>query len=170
MQRILSSLVCLTLLFAACSSTPSEPEGRWFEAEVEAPSDRVLWKIALLSAERMSFPLAQLDPGSRQFVTGWRTNLQPFSGDGDRTRAEVRLVPVSTGRWQVQARVQRQVNKALVAPLDPTRAEWEWVQDDVVQAEILLRRVVSALDPDFEPGEETQDAAERRIRAAAQRP
>ena len=32
-----------------------------------------------------------LDPSSGVIVTGWRTQLAPFSGDGNRKRAEVRM-------------------------------------------------------------------------------
>jgi len=156
------ALLSTLLVLAPCSSTPSEPDGSWREVEVSAPSDQVLWKIALLAAGRMDFPLTgRLDPSSGKFVTGWRTSLQPFSGAGNRTRAEVRMEPVSQGRWRVRAHVQKQVNQALVHPLDPTRAEWEWTGDDVLQAEILLRHVVSSLDPALEIQDGSEAPGER---------
>jgi hypothetical protein len=141
-----------TLPLCACSALgSSEPAPSWQSAVVESPSDRVLWKITLLSVERMGFPLASgLDPSSGIVTTGWKTNLQPFSGDGTRARAEVRIEAEGPRQWRVRAHVQKQVNKSLVAPLDPTRAEWEWVPDDSTQTSILLRHIVAAFEPDLE--------------------
>jgi len=160
-DRFRSVLPFLVLLVCgACGSMTlyPEPDANWREAEVESPSDRVLWKIILLQVERLGYPITGgLDPSSGEIRTGWRTNLQPFSSKGHRERAEVHMKPVEKGLWTVSTRVQRQINKALADPLDPSRAEWEWDAEDVVGAEILLRHVVSAMSPQLEVDEEEDE-------------
>ncbi len=150
----LLSIALVSLLATACGSTaPREPDAVWREADLESPSDRVLWKIALLSAEQAGFPLAGgLDPASGVIVSGWRTELAPFSREGNRKRAEIRMEPTGPRQWHVRTRVQKQLNMSLSAPLDATRAEWEWAPEDVLTAEILLRRIVAAFDPVLEVG------------------
>ena len=89
-QRLLA--VLLLPLAAACSSASSGPEPVWQRDEVPAASDRVLWKIALLALDKQGYPLASgLDPSAMVVTTGWKTQLAPFSGEGFRTRAEVRI-------------------------------------------------------------------------------
>jgi len=166
-DRFRFALPLFVLFFCgACGSLSMhpEPDPVWREAEVESPSDRVLWKIVLLEVERMGFPITGgLDPSSGELQSGWLTNLQPFSGKGTRKRAEVHMKPVEKGRWLVRAHVAQQVNRALADPLDPSRAEWEWASEDVVSAEILLRHVVSAMSPTLEI-EEQEDDFERLMR------
>ena len=169
MNRSLSPSLALFALLSvtSCGSLrDKEPEPLWQEMQVEAPSDRVLWKLALLSVEKVGFPLAGgLDPSSGVITSGWRTNLQPFQGEGYRMRAEVRLSPTGPGRWAVGARVKKQINDALVAPLDPTRAEWEWAPDDPLVARVLLQHIRSYLDPEIEIGEESpEDPVEALLR------
>jgi len=145
-------LAFLTLApVVACRSKPSEPEPIWRKSEVVAASDRVLWKVTLLALERQGYPLAGgLDPSSLEVTTGWKMNLAPFSKEGFRRRAEVRMEPAGPGRWRIQARVKRQVNKSLAKPLDPQYADWEWVDEDVEAATILIQHIRARLAPDIE--------------------
>ncbi|HED66194.1 MAG TPA: hypothetical protein ENJ09_11640 [Planctomycetes bacterium] len=146
--RRIPALLSLVLLFGGCASTPSAPRPKWQEVEVHAPSDRVLWKLTLLQVERLGFPLTSgLDPSAGEILTGWRTNLMPFRGQGDRRRLEVRLDAIEPGLWRVRAHVQRQRNMSLTSPLDPRRAEWEWAGDVDSEASIFLNHVLTALDP-----------------------
>jgi len=150
MRRTLPLLFLCLLggLALSCSSTPKEPKGKWVDEQLHAPSDRVLWQVALLAVQKMRFPLAAgLDPSEGVIHTGWKTTLQPFQGEGFRERAEIEVSPVEPGLWQVRARVKRQTNESLVAPLDPTRAEWEWAPDNPNSALILVQHM-RALLPD----------------------
>ena len=159
--------LCLVLFLAlgasACmSSGPREPSAVWREIELESPSDRLLWQIALLSADQAGFPLTGgLDPSSGVILTGWRTQLQPFSGKGNRKRAEIRMEPKGPRQWLVRTRVQKQINRSLVAPLDASRAEWEWAPEDSLAAEILLRHIVATINPALEVGEDPKAAQAR---------
>ena len=133
----------LCLLAAGCSSLGNkEPEGSWVEAEVSAPSESVVWSLSLLALEKMNFPRGgSAVPSDRRVVSGWQTNLAPFSRKGYRLRAELEMEPLSPGQWKLRSRVAKQINEAQVAPLDASRAEWKWQPDDTVQAQILLQHI-----------------------------
>jgi len=149
LSKALAALLVLTS-FAACQ-TNKEPSGRWAEGMVKSPSDRVLWQVSRLSLRKMRFPSAgALDPASGKLKSGWKTQLHPFQGEGYRERAEVEIVPIEKGSWAVRTRVAKQVNEALVSPLDPSRAEWEWVSDDPNSAKILLTHITSLMEPEME--------------------
>jgi hypothetical protein len=170
---VLRTLVPLLLVLApvgACAWN-SEPEPRWRGVEVSAPSDRVLWKVTLLSMEKMGFPLAAgLDPGAMVATSGWRTTLAPFRGQGYRTQAEVRMEPVAPGRWHVDARVKRQTNESLAKPLDPRQAEWEWASDDELAATILLQHVRSFLETEIPLTERPADPIEAYLESIGEGP
>jgi len=154
MLRLL--LVTGLFLLAGCKSVArqeaeQEKLAQWREIEVEAPSDRMVWQLMLLSMQNQGFPLAGgTDPGARQVESGWKTDLQPFRGDGRRMRATLKLTPIEKGRWKIEARVMVQKNMNLVTPLDATRAEWEETADDPQTATILLQHVKSRLRPQLE--------------------
>jgi hypothetical protein len=154
------SALALVLLVAACGAAACTSVARrealdaklarWHTLEVEAPSDRVLWKLTLLVLESQGFaPLAGSDPGARQVESGWKTDPQPFRGEGERRRALVRLTPLVPGRWRLEARVRCEHNQNLVSPLDPARAEWEPAPDDEAAARILLQHIRSRLQPEL---------------------
>jgi hypothetical protein len=138
-----------TGLAGACATNP-EPPGVWREVELTAPSDRVLWQLSHLSLSKMDFPRGAVnDPASGTIQTGWRTRLHPFQGEGYRERAEIQIRPVESGSWMVRTRVGKQINEALLNPLDPSRAEWKWTRDDRNTAAILLMHIRSLLEPEL---------------------
>ncbi len=148
------SSVLLALLPACAALGNGEPSADWKEIEVAAPSETVLFKLALLTVESLGYPIAGgTDPHAGVIVSGWKTSLAPFKGEGYRLRAELEVEPVGSSRFKVRAHVQKQTNEALVNPLDPSRAEWEWTGDDPVQAEVLLQHVRSAVEPARAPSE-----------------
>jgi len=149
--RLAVLLALLAFPSVGCSSTPKEPEARWRTIEVEAPSDRMVWQLSLLALQNTGYPLASgTDSGARQVESGWKTDMQPFRGDGVRRRATIRLSPLEPGRWKLEARVKSEHNDNLVSPLDPTRAEWKPAPDDEQAAQILLMHVRARLKPAFE--------------------
>jgi hypothetical protein len=152
-QRILrgTANALLAVLPLACQSAPEEPDPTWREAEIEAPSERVLWKVALGALDRMGWPLAAgLDPSAGVAATGWKSDLHPFKGQGFRTLAELQIEPVASGRWRVRARVKKQVNDSLVKPLDARYADWKWTADDPALAAILIQHIQSELGIELE--------------------
>lgn len=162
-----TSLLALlvTLFLSACASTNKEPDPSWQAARIQAPSDRVLWKISLQSLQRLGFPLgAGLDPGSMHAESGWKVDLHPFRGNGQRTMAVVRMTPLERGVWKVEARVKRQTNQELARPLDPRYADWEWEPDDPETALVFLQHVRSALGASLAPSNEVDDPIEEWLR------
>jgi len=149
-SRALSFLLfaLLALATCACSSKPDEPDPSWKEVEVESRSERVLWNVLVLALQRQGYPLgAELDEPRLVALSGWRNHLAPFKGKGYRLRAELRAESVGGTRYRVSARVSKQLNQALVRPVDLAYAQWEWTDDDELAAEILLRHVESYFDP-----------------------
>ncbi len=153
---VLVALALLVPLAPACTSVARQEEldsreARWKTIEVSAPSDRVLWQLSMLAIQSQGYPLgAGTDTGARLIESGWKTDLQPFRGDGKRWRARMRLTPLEPGRWKLEARVQVEKNQNLVTPLDPVRAEWEHAPDDEGKAQVLLQHVRSRLGPELE--------------------
>lgn len=153
---MLRTLSVLCLLLAACTSVARQEEldskeARWKSVEVEAPSDRVVWQLMLLTLRTQGYPMAAgTDVGAGTIQSGWKTDLQPFRGEGERRRAILRMTPLEAGRWKVEARVQCETNENLVSPLQPELAEWEHAADDAVEAQVLLQHVRSRLTPDAE--------------------
>lgn len=149
------ALALLALPAAACTSYARQEaldskEARWSTIEVDAPSDRVVWQLALLALQSQGYPLASgTDPGARAVQSGWKTDLQPFRGEGERRRAMMRLAALEPGRWKVEARVQVEHNKNLVSPLDPARADWKPSADDEMAARTLLQHVRARLAPEL---------------------
>lgn len=155
MSRALPFLASLCLALACTSVARQEAldakEERWKSAEVEAPSDRVLWQLTLLSVQGQGFPLAAgSDLGSRKLESGWKIDLQPFKGQGSRRRAIVRLTPLEPGRWKVETRVRVEHNQNLVTPLDPVRAQWKTSADDEGGAQVILQHIRARLSPELE--------------------
>jgi len=155
-QLFLSCCLLVTLPAAGCESVArqeaqAEKEARWKTIEVAAPSDRMVWQLMLLALQSKGYPLAGgTDPGSRQVESGWKTDLQPFRGEGNRKRAVLKLSPIEKGRWKVEARVRVEKNENLVTPLDATRAEWKPTGDDAAEAAVLLQHVQARLRPELE--------------------
>ena len=157
-QWSLSCVLVVLAFCASCASNKAEPAGDWQIAEIESPSDRVLWKISLQALQKMGYPLgAGMDPGEMHVESGWKVDLHPFSGRGQRTLAVLDMRPKESGVWTVEARVKRQLNEELARPLDPRFADWQWDADDTDSARILLQHIRSALDPTFQTRERPAD-------------
>jgi hypothetical protein len=139
-------LVLGALVLGACGA-PGAPAANWAEVEADAPSQAVVFKLALIAVQGQGYPVSgTIDRGSGAIETGWYTNLQPFQGAGYRVRTVLEIQALSERRFRLRAHVQRQTNEAIVSPLDPTRAEWKWREDDLERARILLQHVRSALE------------------------
>jgi len=156
MFQNLKSLVLSLFLgtaFAACSTTPSEPDPVWMEDQVIAPSETVLWQATLSNMWRLGYPVgSQANPSELTIETGWKTQLSPFRGKGYRLMAEIRFErvpaePDGPAAWDVDVRVKKMVNMSLVKPLDAAYAEWEWRDDDEWEAAIILRHILADFPP-----------------------
>jgi hypothetical protein len=154
-------LACVLLLcvlpLGACTSVARQEaldakEARWKTIEVAAPSDRVVWQLSLLTLQGQGYPLASgTDSGARVVESGWKTDLQPFRGEGQRRQAVVRMSPLGPGRWKLEARVRCEHNMNLVTPLQAERAEWKPAPDDELAAQVLLQHIRARLAPELPP-------------------
>jgi hypothetical protein len=148
--RKLACLVLIALPFlGGCDTTQEEPEHIWTEEIVGAPSERLLWETTLQKLGRLGYPVgSSADSNALTITSGWKSQLSPFKGKGFRNQAEVRMVyDAENENWSVEVVVKRQVNMALVRPLDPAYAEWEWSADDEWEAAIILQHIMSAFPP-----------------------
>lgn len=137
-----------------CRSSAEGPDAVWQRGEVTAGSENLLWLVTRSALEGRGFPVgAGIDASAMTVRTGWRTELAPFRAKGVRRRAEVRYESLGSGRWAVEVRVQQQVNMDIVRPTDPTYAEWEWRDDDVQEARVLLQRLRSQLQQELDVSE-----------------
>ena len=145
-----STLACVALacifLGTSCSSAPKEPEPARIQDFVVAPSERLLWDTTIQTLGRLGYPVgASADPNALTITTGWKNQLSPFQGDGFRNQAEVTMdFDPQRGGWDMEVRIKHQVNMALVRPLDPAYAEWEWRADDQWEAAIILQHIRAA--------------------------
>jgi len=142
--------LCLVLALgvAGCNSTkksaPSASGG--VTSEIEAPSERLLWDVVVLSVQRENFPVGTgLDPSTRTAASGWRNDLAPFRGQGFRERAIVQIEPLGEGRFEVVVRVERELNMDIARPLDLSYADWKPDADDEDAALLILQSIRSQL-------------------------
>ena len=152
-RTLLPALAALAL--CACSSTDEEPDPAWVEGRVVAPSEGVLWTSTLTNLGRLGYPVgSQANQATMSVVTGWKNQLAPFRGKGFRQQVDLSYTPAEPPEdglyaWDARLRVRTQVNMDIVRPMDPSHAEWEWRVDDVLEAQIILRHILS----DFPPAE-----------------
>jgi hypothetical protein len=147
-------LVPLLGLGVGCQGASKAPPPVWQNSQLEASSENVLWLMTRNAFDRLGYPLGGgLDPAALTAVSGWRVSLAPFRGQGQRHRAEIRYTAAEPGRWDVEVRVQRQVNMDIVRPLDAGYAEWEWRPDDDTEARILLQHLRSSLGQPLDVGD-----------------
>ena len=166
----LALLAVLPFLGACQSSPPEEPDPSWMQSEVHAGSDNQLWKVLLLALNQTGFPEgAEMNRGDMHIESGWKIELSPWKGKGTRRQALVTCTPVGPDRWEVSVRVRKQINNALARTLDYSYAEWEWVEDDDVQARILLQHLRGYLDPQIELTEHVEDPVEEYLRKVGER-
>ncbi len=151
----------LALVLTACSTTPSEPDGDFAEAELSAVSERVLFHAIGEAVRTAGFPVGSgVNMDALELETGWQSFLKPFRSTkaerGYRLQALVRADPVPDveDAFMVSVRVRKQINESLVRPGDLRYAEWEGVEDDLLEARIVLGHIRANLMQGMEVGEE----------------
>jgi hypothetical protein len=149
-------LFLATVPLAACASLgfgDDEPDPKWVERELSAPSENVVWQVALETLTRLEYPLGSgLQPDRLIARSGWRNTLAPFKDQGYRLRATIEISPLASPRFLVRVRVERQVNRALVKPLDLRYAEWDALEDDEGESAIIVQHIRTYLDTEIPIG------------------
>lgn len=147
-------IACVVLvvgLFCAGCASGKKP-AQWVDATLEAPSDRILWDVTVVSLQKTGFPIGTgLEPGKLIAVSGWHNSLAPFKGDGFRERVHVVYTPQGERKYAVKVRVERETNEDITHPLDLSYAEWESAPDNVTRAQIVLGYVKALLAPPAKP-------------------
>lgn len=153
--RALVLALCASLC-VACAGTGSS-EADWVEGEIAIPTERLLRQISALSLKRNGFPPGTEAAGEQTTVSSsWRVQLQPFKGEGTRTKAHVRYGERRPGVWNVSVRVEKETNEELAKPLELARAKWESAPDDRGAANRILRTMQTLLGGEYEHGATTK--------------
>lgn len=133
--------IALALCAGSCNSAPKNPP-LWVETTAAAPTDNVLWELALLAIDQHGFTIgAGANPSTMTAITAWKNSLAPFKGDGYRERVHVKLEPAEGGRYKISLHVERQTNENLARPMDLRYAEWEPAADNEALAKILISKI-----------------------------
>lgn len=146
----LAVLAAVLVCVASCKNPYSVPEEPWPNRELAAPSENIAWTVCGMALTKSGFPLGTgADPSKLTMVSGWKTQLAPFRGDGFRERAHLKLAPTTAGRWRVEVRVERENNMDIKRPMDPSYAQWKPAPDNVDAAELVLERVRAFLSSEM---------------------
>ncbi len=154
------SLWALALLpLCACQTGRTTPP-QWVSTSASAPSDSVIWELALYAMQEQGFPIgAGADPSTMIATTGWRNSLAPFKGEGYRQRARLQLETLEPGRFKISVQVEMETNEELARPMELQYAEWEPAPDDVNTAKILLSKIQARLGVPLEVGDKRARSA-----------
>ena len=149
-----TALWVLALLpLGACQTGQSAPP-QWVSTSASAPSESVIWEIALYALQEQKFPIgAGADPATMIATTGWRNSLAPFKGEGYRQRARLQLETIEPGKFKISLQVERETNEELARPMELQYAKWEKAPDDVDTAKIMLSKIQARLGVPLEVGE-----------------
>jgi len=151
-NRIALGVVLMLALATSCRST-SSADGVWVKGNITIASERVLRQVATLALERNGYPPGTEDVGAKSTVSsGWRVELQPFKGDGTRSKAHLKYEEKAPRTWLVSVRVEKETNEELAKPLELARAKWESAPDDRDSAARILRYLQTVLGREFELG------------------
>lgn len=155
------ALATAALWLAACASSGSgDREGDWAEADFNVASERVLRQVATLALEKNGFPPGTEEVGAKSTVSsGWRVELQPFKGDGTRSKAHVQYEEKGAAQWHVYVRVEKETNEELAKPLELARAKWESAPDDRDAAARIVRYMQTVFGREFQMGPKNNPAA-----------
>ncbi len=144
----LAACVPAVFLVAACASTRSED---WVEGDVTIASERVLRQVATLAMEKNGFPPgAEAANAERTVSSSWKVQLQPFKGEGTRSRAHFEYDEKTAGVFHVSVRVEKETNEELAKPLELTHADWTSGPDDEEMASRILRYLQTLIGKEFQ--------------------
>ena len=148
----LATSALLVLFGSSCASTS---QASWLKVEAPSASQHVLYEVTKMALVKSNFPVLGMgfDPVTRTMSSGWRTDLVPLTGRrtrGFRERAWVKYSVSEVGKINIEARVEREINKNLAKPLDPQYADWEPGPDSLERARFLLQLIKVSLRPILE--------------------
>ena len=150
-MRFSLSLLFAPLFFAACQSQ-ADTTGKTSDG-FPAPDREMVWMVAERALGQEGFVV---DPDASSKLTGvlktrWDLSMQPFSAQGYRDQATVRIhdVPGHADRYTVEANVLREKNNNITEPSNPILAQWATGERVPELESLLTQRIEMAfLSPD----------------------
>lgn len=159
--RACAPLLLLPLCLPACAMFGGAEDGVWVERELPDVPRRELLGYCARGMSQAGYPAPEILEAADEVRSAWRTELQPFGGNGLRRRAHLRLAAAADGGVLLQARVEMQRNEELARPLDLAEADWSDAPDDETGARILMQHVVALLASSGVGGGQAESAGGR---------
>ena len=154
----LPAVVALALALVACQSGGggAATEGGVRSDGFPAPSRYAIYDTAqrVLREQQMAVDTDASSMEGGVVVSRWRASLSPFSREGFREKATVRIVPVAgrTGYWRTETNVVRQINADTRQPDNAMAADWtEDARNPQLEALINRRIEMFFLPSDVSP-------------------
>jgi hypothetical protein len=147
--RLLPAL--LVPLLVACQGGRPDTTGLSSDG-FPAPDKGMVYAAAIDALRQQGFTADSSASSDVQGVvtTRYKLNLAPFSGQGYREKATVRIkdLPNHPSHYTVEVNVLREINKNITQPSNPVAAEWaspERVQDieNLIKSRIEMRFIAS---------------------------
>jgi hypothetical protein len=150
---VASALAASALLLGACNSV--DTKGQRSDG-FPAPSQEMVYEASVLALREQGFVV---DPDSSSPTAGvvktrWDMSLQPFSGQGWRDQATVRIhpVPERPNHFTVEANVVREMNDNISQPSNAIMADWRTAVRVPETENVITRRIeMYFLVPDASP-------------------
>lgn len=113
----------------------------------------VVWDAAL-EIVSSNYVLHRIDEKAMKFESEWREMLQPFVGEGYRTKVIGRVTDMKDGSYVVEVAVKKEINEDWTAPQSPESAVWKSAPDDEVEAAIIVQRILIRVEEELQRREE----------------
>lgn len=164
---LLALALSLLGLLPACQASKGDPTGLSSDA-FPAPDMGMVWEAAQTALRQQGFTpdLTESSEAQGLVVSRHRLVLAPFSGQGHRDKATVRITaaPDRPAHWIAEVNVLRQPNMNMTEPSNPIAASW----GDPVRVNELENVIRARIEMQF-AGQGVSDAF-RRERGLPPRP
>lgn len=184
LQKPLLVLFVLAVGFAAtaCQGSGDASEGDKTGIRSDgfpAPGRQAVWDAAarVLREHQMVPDSDASSPEGGIVVSRWHVSLSPFSREGWREKATVRIlqVPDRPGYWRTETNVSRQMNTNVSDPSNPLAAEWADGQrrpdvESLLNKRIELYFLPNDVSPVFRRHHGMPDAESPRLEGLPQAP
>lgn len=141
-------VLTLALPLAACQGdarNPSASKGGVRSDGFPAPSRFTVWDTAqrVVREQRMAVDTDASSAEAGIVVSRWRSSLSPFSREGYREKATIRILPVEgrSGYWRTETNVVRQMNADTRQPDNAMAADWTNDERNFQLEALINRRI-----------------------------
>lgn len=139
-----TALLLSLLSLAACSGS-GRPQGCCTSDGFPAPGKEIVWTAAekALAEVRMDVDREASSIENATIVSRWKTQLQPFAGQGHREQATIQIneVPGRPNYWHVETTVIRETNDNVMQPNNPVTARWGGAERAPELENVITRRI-----------------------------